>query len=90
MMTSLTLCSFQIQVVTMACSTWGLRPTCACALVFQAGRDIYLIDRCEGARFNGFLLQDDDILDVYETSDTRYQVMHSLYSSTKVKHNYMS
>ena len=51
-------------------------PTCACALIFQAGRDIFLIDRCEGARFNGFLLHDDDILDVYERSDTRYQVIN--------------
>ena len=52
-------------------------PTCACALVFQAGRDIYLINHCEGAHFNGFLLAGDDIMNVYEIGDTRYQVSNS-------------
>ena len=65
--------SFQVQVVTMPC--WErTTPTCACALIFQAGRDIYLIDRCKGARFSGFLLADDGVLDVYEKIDNRYQV----------------
>ena len=50
-------------------------PTCACALVFQAGLDIYLIDRCDGARFSGFLLAEDGVLDVYEKIDNRYQVI---------------
>ena len=45
-----------------------------CAVVFQAGLDIYLIDHCEGAHFNGFLLAGDGVLDVYENGDTRYKV----------------
>ena len=50
-------------------------PTCTCALVFQAGLDVYLLDRCNGARFSGFLLAEDGILDVYEEIDNRYKVI---------------
>ena len=62
-------------------------PTCACALVFQAGRDIYLINHCAGAHFNGFLLAGDGIMDVYEIGDTRYQVNNSLLYLKPLKCN---
>ena len=63
----------------MSCwESWGgwPSPTCACALIFQAGLDVYLIDHCNGAHFNGFLLAGDDVLEVYQRGDTRYKVMH--------------
>lgn len=63
-------------------SCWG-RPQCVCAVAARSGRDLFIIDVCNGREFIEFPLCDDKSLQVHRESELIYRVVYPTGTSLK-------
>ncbi|XP_052245778.1 uncharacterized protein LOC127854763 [Dreissena polymorpha] len=64
----------EVDMITQPCSTWGLIPTCACAVNVKAGGDIFTINHCSG-HLTKYLSNKDEALKVYRESSSEYKII---------------
>ena len=59
-------------MMTMSCN--GGWAACSCGVAVRAGRDVFVINHCNGVHITGFILHEDNILDVREVTQNNYLV----------------
>nr|XP_022323219.1 von Willebrand factor D and EGF domain-containing protein-like [Crassostrea virginica] len=70
----------QVQVRHGSC--WG-PPQCVCAVAARAGRDVFIIDFCNGQEFINFPQCDDKSLQVHKETDLTYRIVFPTGTSVK-------
>lgn len=69
----------KIQTEHHQCTPYYEGPQCICAVAARAGRDVFVIDLCEGNGAINFELCEDNVLQVFKIHDKSYKVLKISY-----------
>ena len=71
---------FQIQVTNHGCAGNNGPPYCVCGIAARAGRDVFVLNVCDGQSVVDFYLCDDSALKVEKKTDLKFVVRNHIYT----------